>query len=377
MPPVEWYHARGNKQMGPVSAAELKRLAAAGDLHPDDLVWREGLNEWAPAKSVRGLFEDEAKPTVAEELPSQPVLPVAKPLAKDVEPETHVPTPKAVVPRPPAWHLMDLLLDSLRSDFNARFVDTTARIFRTCGLYALLLAMVVTAVFAVVVAMKSNTLGNLLWGVMMLLLLAALQYVAGKSCDALDRLGRATNGTLTSTALPDCFALLSLVAGLVALFGSVPMAVSILMYPLILLGIAGFIICVYLAFVALNPSTLNISIVSEETHASEEAIRVLVFLQKVFMRSVPVALGTGVMAGTLMMGYACYEAFSGPTSLLSAQSTAAAARSTLIFSAVLPLAAYLLFLLSSLLLDIWRAILTLPGKLDELAEMDYEKKSGH
>ena len=238
---------------------------------------------------------------------------------------------------------MDLLLDSLRSDFNARFVDTTARIFRTCGLYGLLLAMAVTAAFAVVVAMKSNTLGNLLWGVMMLLLLSALQYVAGKSCDALDRLNRATSGTLASTALPDCFALLSLVAGLVALFGSVPMAVSMLMYPLILLGIAGFIVCVYLAFVALNPSTLCISIVSEEAHASEEAICVLVFLQKVLMRSAPVALGAGVMAGTLMMGYACYEAFSGPEHLMSAQLTAAAARSTLIFSAALPLAAYLLF----------------------------------
>ena len=376
MPPVEWYYARGNKQMGPVSAVELKRLAAVGDLHPDDLVWREGLTEWAPARSVRGLFEDEAKPSAAEGTPSQPVLPIAKPLAEDIEPEVHIPPSKAVAPRPPAWHLMDLLLDSLRSDFNARFVDATARIFRTCGLYALLLAMVVTAVFAVVVAMKSNTLGNLLWGVMMLLLLAALQYVAGKSCDALDRLNRATNGTLTSTALPDCFALLSLVGGLVALFGSVPMAVSMLMYPLILLGIAGFIVCVDLAFVALNPSTLNVSIVSEEVRASEEAIHVLVFLQKVFMRSVPVALGAGVMAGTLMMGYACYEAFSGPANLLSAQSTAAAARSTLIFSAALPLAAYLLFLLSSLLFDLWRTILALPGELNNLTAGDQERQGG-
>ena len=282
----------------------------------------------------------------------------------------------AAAPSPPTWHLVDLLLDSLRWDFNARFVDTTARIFRGCGLYGLLLAMVVTAAFTVVVAMESNSLGNLLWGVMMLLLLSALQYVAGKSCDALDRLNRATTGTLASTALPDCFAILSLVAGLVALFGSVPMAVSMLMYPLILLGIAGFIVCAYLAFVALNPSTLCISIVSQPAHASQEAICVLVFLQKALMRSAPVALGAGVMAGTLMMAYACYEAFFGSEHLMSAQLTAAAARGTLIFSAALPLAAYLLFLLCSLALDLCRAILTLPGERDKIAAKDQEHKGG-
>ena len=30
MSPVEWYYARDNKQMGPVSSLELKRLAAVG-----------------------------------------------------------------------------------------------------------------------------------------------------------------------------------------------------------------------------------------------------------------------------------------------------------------------------------------------------------
>ena len=93
----------------------------------------------------------------------------------------------------------------------------------------------------------------------------------------------------------------------------------------------------------------------------------LVFLQKVLMRSAPVALGAGVMAGTLMMGYACYEAFSGSEHLLSAQITAAAARSTLIISAALPPAAYLLFLLYSLALDLCRAILTSPGESDKPA----------
>ena len=47
MSQVEWYYARENKQTGPVSAVELKRLATAGELRPDDLVWREGMTEWS------------------------------------------------------------------------------------------------------------------------------------------------------------------------------------------------------------------------------------------------------------------------------------------------------------------------------------------
>jgi hypothetical protein len=159
------------------------------------------------------------------------------------------------------------------------------------------------------------------------------------------------------------------------LFGSVPWAVQASMYPLILLGIAGFIVCGYMVFVALNPSTVNISIVSRQARASEEAIGVLVFLLKVLMRSAPVALGAGVMAGALTMGYACYEAFSSPEHLLSAQITAATARATLIFSAALPLAAYLLFLLCSLALDLCRAILILPDKLDKPAAKDEQEKT--
>ena len=368
MTPIYWYYAHGNKQLGPVSSAELKHLATIGELLPDDLVWREGLAEWAPARSVRGLFDVETTPAAAQdqETPSQPVVP----LGNDVQPKESAATTIAAIPSASPKHPVDLLLDSLRSDFNARFVDSTAQLFRSCGLIGLWIAMAAVGAFAVIAAVKGDVLGNLLPGVMVILLLAALQYIAGKFCDVLDRLNRTTSGTLPSTALPDSVALLSLVAGLAVLFGSVPLAVQASMYPIILLGIAGFIVCGFVAFASLNPSTLNIAIAPDESRPSDEAIGVLMFLVKALMRTVPVALGAGVIAGTLMMGYACYEAFSNADYLLPAQFTAGMARSILLFSATLPLIAYLLFLLYSLLLNLCRAILTLLGKDDKLAEAE-------
>ncbi len=61
----QWHYSRGGKQCGPVSAAELKRLAASGELFQTDMVWTEGMAAWSPATSVRGLFSSNAVPTHA------------------------------------------------------------------------------------------------------------------------------------------------------------------------------------------------------------------------------------------------------------------------------------------------------------------------
>jgi hypothetical protein len=60
---VQWYYARNDKQHGPVTAADLKQLAASGQLHAVDLIWREGMEEWTPAGRLKGLFPD-ARPGV-------------------------------------------------------------------------------------------------------------------------------------------------------------------------------------------------------------------------------------------------------------------------------------------------------------------------
>jgi hypothetical protein len=65
---IQWWYARGDEQFGPVSAAELRRLASTGALSPGDLVWREGLAEWAPAARLKGLFPE----TPAAPAPREP-----------------------------------------------------------------------------------------------------------------------------------------------------------------------------------------------------------------------------------------------------------------------------------------------------------------
>ena len=52
----EWDYAVAGDRQGPVAAADLKKMADAGKLKPEDLVWKDGMADWAPARSIKGLF---------------------------------------------------------------------------------------------------------------------------------------------------------------------------------------------------------------------------------------------------------------------------------------------------------------------------------
>jgi len=51
-----WYVRRDGKQIGPISDAKLRSLAAKGRLSPDDLVCRAGSSEWMPSGTIKGIL---------------------------------------------------------------------------------------------------------------------------------------------------------------------------------------------------------------------------------------------------------------------------------------------------------------------------------
>jgi uncharacterized RDD family membrane protein YckC len=65
----DWMFARGQAQSGPVSLPQLQQMATAGQLHPNDLVWRDGMPQWVQAAAVPELF---APGSAAAPLPQAP-----------------------------------------------------------------------------------------------------------------------------------------------------------------------------------------------------------------------------------------------------------------------------------------------------------------
>jgi len=432
MAPLEWYYAKDNRQHGPVSAAELKQLAARGELKPGDLVWCEKLDDWTPAKKVGGLFDDDgpARPPEAAEPPPRAVEPPPRP---GKTPPERAPTgggPPAFEKSEAAFeqsrkrsgrHVFDLVLQFARAQFTMQFVELTSKMFTLGGHYGLYLAMLVLLVFGLLMGVKLNELNAILLGLGGAVILFVLQYTAGRYFGAMDRLNRSTPARMCSAAFLDCYALLHMFGGLVVLLGLTVLAVQTGPLSLVLPAIGAFILCQYVAVLALNPESLNLTITSE-TSAGEEALGVLSFLVKLTLRIVPVAFGVGVIWGTITVLYAAVLvflppedpeeilAFVGPDRMerlisaeetspdefgtpgsheaspapeattssegpslddeairmLPAKVTASKAATILITFAALPFLAYVFFLVSYLSIDVLRAILGLPGKLDRM-----------
>ncbi len=86
---ITWHYSINGKKLGPISSADLKRLADTGGLSPSDLVWKEGLNAWVAASNVKGLFSQPSL-TVTTEPAAPPIAPPQLP-PKQEAPQTAIP----------------------------------------------------------------------------------------------------------------------------------------------------------------------------------------------------------------------------------------------------------------------------------------------
>jgi len=66
-----WFYVQGGAQAGPVGTSALRNLASTGQLKATDLVWRSGMNDWALAARVKGLFPESVAALTPPPLPFQ------------------------------------------------------------------------------------------------------------------------------------------------------------------------------------------------------------------------------------------------------------------------------------------------------------------
>jgi hypothetical protein len=82
---MQWHYSKDGHQQGPVSAEQLKQLASSGQLQPTDLVWKEGMAQWAEAGRVKGLF-----PVAAVATSCPPPIPATSSPPSPAKPSTNV-----------------------------------------------------------------------------------------------------------------------------------------------------------------------------------------------------------------------------------------------------------------------------------------------
>lgn len=84
----EWYYAKGDQQVGPVTLQEMQAMTADGRLQESDLVWKEGLADWTPAGRVHTLFA-RGPGNAAPPAPTPPVSRVAQGRPAGAVPRCH------------------------------------------------------------------------------------------------------------------------------------------------------------------------------------------------------------------------------------------------------------------------------------------------
>jgi hypothetical protein len=253
-------------------------------------------------------------------------------------------------------------------------VEATSRIFAACGYYGLYPAMVLLLVYGLVAGIRGDDSSQLLLAVAVIPALIVLQYVASRFLETLERLNRVTPGRITSSAVLDCFALLSFFAGAIALLGLTILAVQTKAFGLIVPAVAAFILCQYMASIAINPEALYVTIATT-AGAGEEALGILSFFLKLSLKAVPVIFGVGVVWGAIGLGHAALQALLSPE-MGGSRAAALAWQAGLIVlaSSVLPLVAYGVFLAMHLSIDLLRGVVSLsnvsakPPASDEEAE---------
>lgn len=120
-----WYFAVGDEERGPVTETQIRALIGTGNLTRQDLVWREGMDDWIPAGQIPGLFgkEASAKSATSKQARKNTAQPTTSaPSIPEIEPKTASPSGK----RKPA-----IEVGSVLATVSTR--ETAGRVLFICG----------------------------------------------------------------------------------------------------------------------------------------------------------------------------------------------------------------------------------------------------
>lgn len=259
--------------------------------------------------------------------------------------------------------ISDALLGWMKTRLTPGWFEKSDNWSEALGNYAIIAGAAIGLIFGIVAAIKQDSLSILLITLGWLPALAVLQYTAVKFMAAGRLLIKTSASQLSSEAFLSVLALLSLVAGVVLFIWFTVAAIRTETINPFWLALLLLVICEMAVWLCLNPGLLNIGICAGAT-AGQEAIGVLTFCMKALLRFVPLAFGVGTAVGAINLIIDLVQLFRGRVDcymLFKLDSS-----QLILGAAALPLVAYLVFILYYLSIDVLRAILVIPEKLDAL-----------
>lgn len=269
------------------------------------------------------------------------------------------------------WHdpllfvrMLDRMIDWSRRVLPKELFNVVARFLTRTGHISLLVGAPVGLVFGVSAGIKNETFSYALYGFGFFLLLLAVQYIAYKLLAGVERLTIESETVMESDAFLRCVALVSAIAGVVFLVSMTVGAIRQHNWVLCLEGIGTMLFCEALALIAIHPSLASTSVIDKAASPGEEAIGMVSFFVKALMRLVPVVFGLVAFTALARMIVATIQLLRDLCRWEDGYQVAY----WLIYTSLLPLAAYVGFALYCLLVELLRAILSIREISNESGE---------
>ena len=408
-----YYTDAQNKPTGPVELEQLKQLHAQGTLTPQSSVIPVGATQWttlgavlsptptptpAPAPtptpaptSASATTSAPSAASLSAPAPAAPTAPAATPAAAPSAPAPSPAPAPAAAPAKAAVNYIDLLgtslgrfvellLEFMRKVLTENFLTRALTVLTRAGHTLVLLGAVLGLVYSVVLAIRANSFGYFGIGLGLVLWIAILQYAALRFFTANQALVKNSPSRLGSAALLDCLALILVVGAVVAFIGGTVTAIRTNEFGAFVGGLLTFGVLALGAGAALHPQLSNVKL--EASTAGEEAIGLASFFGKASLVMLPLLFACAALAGTIVIVVAFFstDSYSGAAAFIQAvlalipgggrfgqMDPGLAGVGLLVQACLLPLFAYLGFLFLYLSLDLMRAVLDVPRKLDRLA----------
>ena len=231
------------------------------------------------------------------------------------------------------------------------------------GIYAMVLGALGILGVGIIGSVKMGNYGLLIGSIFMVIALSLTQYFASRFMDSGVRVISSTPTRMGSDALIEAIALITFVLSLAALLGGVLLMLQMETFGFLASGVAIFLSGVLVTGISLNPKMLNINI-GETSSAGEEAIGIISFGYKSWLRAVPAIFGVLSILGSLQLVWAVVKLAVGDEGTGMAVFASGA---TMVFvGGLFPVIGLLVFLFSYLTIDVIASILSLPSKLDAL-----------
>lgn len=262
-------------------------------------------------------------------------------------------------------NLVEKVVEFFKGLLNKDLLAFCIRWLTWIGHLAIIVAAALGFLFAIIFAIRTNSFTGFLYGIGWVILIFVIQYTAKRFLPAGESLIKNNPTQLGSKAFLDCFGFLVLIGGIIVLIMSIITAVQAGSVQPFLWGLGVFFFLEFLALVSFNPDEITINIVDENS-AGQEAVGIVTFFIKGYMKLVPIFFGVFLVIGVISLFIDMIGLFG--SNVGGAWERGNADALGIINAAILPFLAYVLFAFAYLVIDVIKAILSIPEKLDKLGK---------